>query len=199
MSPEELLKYLKSTTNTRIHHSLDAIYEVCLEQKERGINDFSIITIARLGADRGVPKTQSIRNKTGENYRALIKAFADNCDTKTSSKNKRKSDAWIDDIKDPKLKTIVQIQSAQLAEAKKLLREIAPPDLEIRVFDSQVSISEYKLSKSERASLEYLISKEFLNEWDFQVGERGEVRDSSGKRIFKVASIDALKKALKYL
>lgn len=40
-------------------------------------NDFSIATIARLGYKRGVPKNQSLRNKTGENYRALRRSFDD--------------------------------------------------------------------------------------------------------------------------
>ena len=34
-----------------------------------------LTSIARLGHQRGVPKAQSLRNKFGESYRALIGAF----------------------------------------------------------------------------------------------------------------------------
>ena len=72
MNPEELLNKLKHGSSLKIQQSLDAIYEVCMEQQERGIQDFSVSTISNLGFNRGVPKAQSIRNRTGEKYRALI-------------------------------------------------------------------------------------------------------------------------------
>lgn len=78
MNPEELLEKLKQGASAKVKETLDAVYEVCKEQQERGINDFSIATIAKLGSKRGVPKAQSIRNKSGEKYKALIVAFADN-------------------------------------------------------------------------------------------------------------------------
>ena len=75
MNPEELLNKLKHGSSLKIQQSLDAIYEVCIEQQERGIQDFSVSTIANLGFNRGVPKAQSIRNMTGEKYRATSKSL----------------------------------------------------------------------------------------------------------------------------
>lgn len=66
---------------------MTAIYDICMEQQERGIYDFSISTIAKLGCKRRVPQAQSIRNKTGEKYRALIQAFADSTSSKKKLKN----------------------------------------------------------------------------------------------------------------
>ena len=90
MKPEELLNKLKVGSSLKIQQSLDAIYEICTEQQERGIHDFSISTIAKLGNNRGVPKAQSIRNKTGEKYRALIQCFADLSTQNLSYENHRK-------------------------------------------------------------------------------------------------------------
>ena len=76
MDPKAMRDHLKTLTKERTHATLDAIYEVCQAQVTRGISDFSISTIARLGERRGVPKAQSIRNATGAHYRALIESFA---------------------------------------------------------------------------------------------------------------------------
>ncbi len=66
--------------------------QICTEQQERGIGyDFSISTIAKLGNNSGVPKAQSIRNKTGEKYRALIQCFADVHLKNLSYENHRKA------------------------------------------------------------------------------------------------------------
>jgi len=35
-----------------------------------------------------------------------------------------------------------------------------------------------------------------MEKWEFKIGERGDVVDSNGKKVFKVATIDAIKKSL---
>ncbi|EGU31131.1 hypothetical protein VII00023_20065, partial [Vibrio ichthyoenteri ATCC 700023] len=66
LSPELVLTQLKRKASSRIQNSLDAVFTICQEQQDRGLNDFSYSTVARLGKGRGVPAAQSIRNKTGE-------------------------------------------------------------------------------------------------------------------------------------
>jgi len=46
-------------------------------ERKRGLSDFSIATIVRLGHKQGEPKAQSLRNKTDESYRALLRSFED--------------------------------------------------------------------------------------------------------------------------
>lgn len=199
MSPEETLSYLISVTSTRAHRALNAIYHVCGEQLERGLSDFSISTISRLGFSRGVPKAQSIRNKTGESYRALIKSFADNSPVKKIALRPKSADAWIDDIKDPRLRLLVQIQASQLAEARTIAQEIIPPGFEIYVDDRRAVQAEHKLNAVERRALEYVLSDEFMCQWGFNLGGFGDVVDASGVKVFKSGTIDAIKKALEYL
>jgi len=75
LAPEELLEELKIHANSRKRRSLEIIAEICSEQRERNSKDFSIATIGRLSTKAERPATQSIRNKTGGDYRALIKAW----------------------------------------------------------------------------------------------------------------------------
>ena len=102
VSPEEILVKLKENASARARKTLDAIYEICDEQRQRGVSDYSIVTIARLGYKRGVPRAQSLRNKTAESYRALISAFEDNAPPKNISKVKKTDKDWIEEIENPK-------------------------------------------------------------------------------------------------
>lgn len=77
MNPEELLNKLKLAHHLKFSNPLMQSMRYVLNNRNVGIHDFSISTIAKLGNNRGVPKAQSIRNKTGEKYRALIQCFAD--------------------------------------------------------------------------------------------------------------------------
>jgi len=199
MTPEELLVELKMDVKLKVEQTLQAIYEVCSEQKQRGLSDFSFSTISRLGEGRGVPKAQSIRNKTGEPYRTLIKSFEDNTD-KNSSKNKKHKGKldWIEEISDVRLKILVGHQAAQLAEAKRTIKEFTPPDMVININDG-LAIQTESLNTLERTALEYLMSDDFIHKWQFKKGIHGDVLNAQDERVFKIATLDALDKALKNL
>lgn len=198
MTPQELLDNLKLGASAKKSKTLDAIYAVCQEQVDRGANDFSYATISRIGANCGVPKAQSIRNSSGEAYQALIKGFAELTESKQLRKRKS-ADAWIEEIADPKIRLLVSMQHAELIEAKRLVREIVPPGTTIVVDDRRGGSSQHRLSEVERRALEFLVSDEFLKEWDYMAGDRGEVIDNLGNRKFKPGTIGALRKALQYL
>jgi hypothetical protein len=199
MTPEELLIELKMDVKLKVEQTLRAIYEVCSEQKKRGLSDFSFSTIARLGEGRGVPKAQSIRNKTGEPYRALIKCFEESVDQKKPKNKvyKGKLD-WIEEIKDVRLKVLAGHQAAQLAEAKRTIKEFTPPDMVININDGLAVQTEY-FTPLEKTALEYLVSDEFIEKWSFKKGSHGDILNDNGDRVFKIATIDAIEKALKNL
>jgi hypothetical protein len=201
MQPQEMLAQLKLNASTKICETLDSIYAVCNEQLERGVNDFSIATIARLGQGRGVPKAQSMRNKTGEPYRALIQSFADVQSSKIKMKPRKIDEDWIDEIENPKHKLLARIQASELRAAQRELREIVPPNSRINIYDytnAPVGLS-YKLTDQEQRALTYLISPEFQKTWGFKATEFGELVDQNNKPVFKAATIDAIKKALEHL
>ncbi|MBE0470717.1 MAG: hypothetical protein IBX55_14575 [Methyloprofundus sp.] len=201
MTSDQLLEKLKQDASSKVQDTLDAIYKVCKEQQERGVYDFSISTISKLGHGRGVPKAQSIRNKSGEKYRALILAFADSNAKKTPIRPSKNDEDWIEEITNPKHKLLVRVLSSELKQAKKQLDEIIPPKLRIDVYDHKAPSSENqsRLSEQERRALEYIISPRFQKKWLLTPNEYGELVDQNNKPVFKVATIDAIKKSLEYL
>lgn len=201
MNPKELLEKLKQGTSSKVQETLDAIYQICLEQQERAIDDYSIATIASLGQKRGVPKAQSIRNKSGEKYKALIQCFIDNNPVKNITKLLKHDEDWIDEIKNPKHKLLAKIQASELKATKQQLKEILPPNLRIDVYDHKHSpdLTEYKLTELEKRALEYLLSASFKSKWNLTENDYGELVDTNATPIFKVATLDAIKKALEYL
>lgn len=202
MTPADMLEKLKENATPRAVATLEAIFEICTEQKERGVDDFSIASIAKLGHKRGVPREQSLRNKTGEIYRALIKSFAE---TKKSEIRKApvpiSKDDWIEEISNPKLKLLARMQAAELSAAQARIRDFVPPGTRIDVYDHHASPidSESKLTAQERRALEYIISKEFQRKWNFSETIYGEIVDSNQKIVMKAATIDAIKKSLSHL
>ncbi|MCE7531673.1 gamma-mobile-trio protein GmtX [Acinetobacter nosocomialis] len=202
MKPEELLNKLKHGSSLKIQQSLDAIYVICIEQKERGIQDFSVSTIANLGFNRGVPKAQSIRNKTGEKYRALIQCFADSSSQKLNlAKPSQTDNAWIEEIQNPKHQLLVRIMASELKEAQQIIREIIPPKQRIDIYDHKNMIPDesYKLSDQEVRALQYLLSIDFQKKWNLKPTDFGELVDESNKPVFKVSTLDAIRKALEYM
>lgn len=204
LSPDQVLERLCSNASNRTIESLKAVYQVCNEQHERGLTDFSFSTIARLGKGRGVPAAQSLRNKTGEHFRTLIAAFEcmpNNATNATKPRLSGKTLAWIDEISDPILKLQVNILLAEKSEAERLLQAVVPIDqcIEIRDHVGTTSINA-RLTDLEREALEYLVSTEFLRVERLEQGPNGSiVRAENQKRFFPVATLDALNKALLHL
>ncbi|MGB0466642.1 MAG: gamma-mobile-trio protein GmtX [Pontibacterium sp.] len=201
MKPDELLEKLKETTSPKACKTLDAIYEICVEQEQRGLNDFSVATIARLGHKRGVPKAQSLRNKTGESYQALLRSFEDQHRGDKPRVEARAEDDWIEEIQNPKHKLLARIQASELAAANKKLRDFLPPGtrIDVRDYQNEALGEDHKLNNLERRALEYLISEEFLGKWEFSISEYGEIVDGTGTVVLRAATVDAVKKALTYL
>ena len=201
MKPDDLLKKLKETASPKGCQTLDAIYQICVEQEQRGLYDFSIATIARLGYKRGVPKAQSLRNATGEQYRALIKAFEQQHMGEKPKTEHRREDDWIEEIQNPKHKLLARMQASELAAANRKLRNFVPPGTRIEVRDHQNEADDQDrtFSNLERRALEYVISTEFLGKWDFSISEYGEIVDANETVVLKIATVDAIRKALTYL
>lgn len=72
IDPIKLFGQLSENASTRKKRSLEIIHNICKEQNERGSKDFSIPTISRLSVKEKGPSEQTIRNKSGEDYRVLM-------------------------------------------------------------------------------------------------------------------------------
>lgn len=198
MTSEELLNKLKADASPRVKASLDAIYQVCNQIKKVGGDDFSISTVSKIGEKYGVPKAQSIRNKSGEVYRTLIKSYLEISQTKSQIKTTAKY-SWIDEIPSLKHKSLAKMLVAELMEKERMIKEIIPPGLQIKVYDGIPVSKGIKLSDLEFKALTYLNSDEFLKKWNFTRGQHGDALDLNGVRIMPIATFDAIDKALKSL
>lgn len=202
MTPEETLEHLKKDATPRTRRTLDAIYKVCMGQVERNTYDFAYPTISKLGLGTGVPQAQSIRNATGEPYRVLLQAFVNAAPKKQVLKVNKGENAWVDEIEDPSQRYLTRVLLSQLNDARRTIREFVPPLMEIMV-DDRTSVWDgggaVKFTKSESRAINYLLSDEFLDRWNFKRGEVGDVVAENGKRVFKPATIEAFEKALRYL
>ncbi|TGU85403.1 gamma-mobile-trio protein GmtX [Acinetobacter pittii] len=202
MTELEFLDVLKQDASATMQKTLDAIFEICREQKMRGDYDFSVMKISTLGYKRGVPRAQSIRNKSGEKYRTLLNYFAENS-PKTSTKNKlsKTDEDWISRIDNPSLQLLARVQAAELKEARQTIKEIIPPNTRIIIEDyKNANINpSLKFNHIEIKALRYLLSTEFQTKWNFKATDTGELVDSEGRSVFKPGTLNALRKALEYL
>lgn len=201
-TPEEMLALL-CERSPRQKASLTAVYLTCKDIADSGGTNFSAENIGRLGRKHGAPRAQTIRNKTGDNFKALIQSFKERPDARQRVQNGRSSADWVESIKDAKTRILVEKSLAELAEAKRTIREMIPPGSVIVVDDRRGSVDkkspEFKLTRLEREALEFLLSDSFLSQWKFFRGQRGDVLDSRQKVVFIPATVPALEKALKYL
>lgn len=198
MTPEDMLDFLCKKA-PRQSKTLQAIYDVCRKQLESGSSDFSYAAIARLGSALNVPKAQSIRNKTGENYQALIKSFEGDKDAKTRVPKPKPSDAWADDIKDPKHRILVYRLLGELSEAQTIIKEFVPPGLIIKIDDRSKSLPDFRLTNIERRAIEHLRSDDFYLAWKLTKGDKGDALDLQGRAVFKPGTMQAIEKILKHL
>ncbi len=198
---EDVFKKLcAEATNDRIKSSLIAIHAVCEEQYDRGSKDFSISMIARLGESRGVPKAQSIRNKTGERYRVLINAWQD-AHSEPSVPKKLDSLSWIERIDDPTIKYLVYdlvSTNKSLSSELQLCKSVTKLTIDMRA--NSTSLEKVKSNKSESLidseveALKCAIDDTFLERMGWEKTFRGAILDQNGTCVFKNGFVSGINK-----
>ena len=210
--PDELFAQLYENASTRKKRTLKLIHETCRKQSESNIKDFSIGTIARLIADNGGPSEQGLRNKNGQDYRALINTWAkySNVSTKKpkTAKTSGINDEILANVSDPTTRALVGIL---MAENKKLKRENSllkqqttltidmrkPKDKNIGVNQNTVLLpSSHDLTEMELNALRDAISDEFMQHRGWTVDKYGRVKEK-GIQVYKPGYVNAIKKVLK--
>ena len=204
---EAMLEALCSGADPRKVRSLRLIHAICVEQSERGSDDYSIATIGRLSAERGGPAAGAIRNKPGEAYRALIKTFADSTDAKATvpaSARPAEIDSILEGVSDPVLRTrlgllLAELKStrAQLLAARHLANRTTTLDLRSLSSDQLPSPSPSQvLTPLEIRALEIAISSETLEHWGWRTDDSGRVTTDTGRTVFPAGFVTAIRKAL---
>lgn len=207
MHPDELLEQLKKTANIRKQRNLEIIHSICREQFERGSKDFSVATIARMSEERNGPVKGSIHNKTGDDFKGLINAWAQQTGGVTRKIRKISEnpyEALIEKIENPALRSMM---SGILAENRKLKREnnllksetdrildlrpqpkVEPTDL------AQIISASAFLLPSETEALCHAVSEKFLAEQGWKCDDNGRITNNIGRQIYKVGYATAIRK-----
>lgn len=193
-------KLVIEATDTRRKRSLSAIHEVCRLLSERAVSDFSYRTIVTLGKDRGlpIPGEKSIMNGTGAHYRQLIHAWRSTSD-QSKVVVKISSHAWIEHIKDPVLRMSVALLAEELRairakESRKSQQSGAP--IMIGSMAGHILSPNIRLNDAEVAALKAAIDPATLQLIGLAIGSRGEVVDSTGRKVQKPGFRDAIEKVL---
>lgn len=190
---EALLERMKTK---RSRSSLEAIHEVCRDHKETGSLDFRVATIVRFGADRGVPSAQTIKNATGEAYRALIKAWQESV---PKPKKTRASDDWVSEVKDARIRFLIEdliVRNKRLEQQIKVFRQA---DFNIDLRETVQSNDLPEFIDSEIEALKNAISESFLHKMGWEADSRGRVTSSKGNKIYGPGYVTAIEKLLSIL
>lgn len=211
MHPDDVLAELLKSAGTRRRKSLEALHAVCREQFERGAKDFSIATIGRLSVARGGPTDGSIRNKAGDDFKAVISAWAKHTGGSTRKLPKVSEDPLMTLIQKVEAPEVRSVLAGVLAENRKLRREVnllkhaASQTNYIDLRKSAEALPSTAgellpaptlLTDSELAALQHAISPELLSDEGWTLDQKGYIVNDLGRSIFKVGFVPAIKKVI---
>jgi hypothetical protein len=208
IAPNDFLKALCNGAHPRKQQSLQLIYRLCEEQHDRGSSDFSIATIGRLSAAVGGPSAAAIRNKTGDDYKALIKIYAEAVGGKAKKVPARKGsilDEILEGVSDPVLRTRIGILLAELESARgqvTALRHLAGQRAVLHMGPTETVSTDavvpcaIDLSKQERNALERAIAPATLQHWGWVAEANGRVKTDAGQVVYPAGYLTAIQKVL---
>lgn len=210
INPDELYNLIYKDASIRKQRTLEIIHEACKKQVQEGILDFSIGTIAKLIVSKGGPSEQSLRNKNGDDYRLLIKQWADFANASTKKPRSQKpmslNDEILESINDPTTRALIGMI---IAENKKLKKEVSllkqrPTTIDMRKSkdesfgigkDTVLVSASYNLTETELKALSEAISDEFMQHRGWTVDDYGRVKEK-GILVYKTGYVTAIKKVL---
>jgi hypothetical protein len=203
--PQQLLHALCQDAHSRTATSLRLIYSICEEQDKRGSSDYSVATIGKLANEQGGPSAQAIRNKSGERYRALIAAYADNIGGRKKKGARPKTstaDDLLEGVTDPVLRARINLLVADLAATRAQLlaaRHLASQNAVLTLDTApgagkSTATATPEISAQEKTSLATAISSTTLAHWGWKLDNNGRVLTEHGQVVFGVGFATAIKK-----
>lgn len=211
--PDSVLQaLLKKSTRSQKEANLRKLHEVCAAQ-HAGSKDFSLPAIGRLWEAAGGIKARALYNAASDDYRTLIKAWADFSGPvelpATPAKESRRY-SFLARIEDPAVRALVQgvvIERDKLEGEVNLLKSLstltinrapalatAPPVSAVALLPGATPSA--ALTGSERAALERAISPDFLDGEGWVETKNGAVKKENGRTIFDPGFTKAIRKVL---
>jgi hypothetical protein len=146
---EELFRELLSKTGSRRKHAnLANVWKALEHLRGLRVKDFSVASVGRTVAalDLGSPKTQSIRNSEGKDYRDLISAFAAQFGETREIRSTSPAEDLVASIEDPKTAAQVKLLTSENTALKRRL------DLLKNAYSRLKPLSEFRVDSSDEAT-----------------------------------------------
>lgn len=203
VNPEELLSSLKDAAkSSKTIKSLEAINITCLEMLDKKV-EITYSSVAAFGEAHGVPKAQSIRNKSGEPYRLLIDSWKKLIPKSQINKTSKypKSYEWIGSINDASIRFLVDDLKARATSLQAELdrvKSITTLEIDLRdvEYESNTNKFPFKLTNSEFEALKSAIDEGFLKREGWSSDQYGRIKNDKNREMYKVGYMSAIKKIL---
>lgn len=210
--PDAVLEaLLAKPSRSNVTRTLNALHDLCRTNHTAGLRDFSIATIGRKADEAGLLSYRSLYNPSSQIYRDLIQAWAAYAGPVISLPPKTlASHEYLLKIHDPAIRMIMQGIIAERDALKTQMNMIKGSNL--GTIDKRpmgatilsnpaagptvVLMPSAQLNESEREALKAAISPAFMTDQDWEEGERGEIKTSKGRPIFKHGFTSAIRKIL---
>jgi hypothetical protein len=213
MDPNQLFETLKAGARPQKQHNLEITHQVCAQLHRLGSKDFSLATVGRMSEERGGMSRRALYNTTSGDFKVLIRTWAEFAADKSPKAKPREAlpsdNELLKKISDPALRALL---GAIIAERDRLRGEIkvlksnSNVVIDKRVLPGHVNVTPKGqvvqvvggagLSETEKNALAQAISPEFLHQEGWGEGERGEILNSRGRRLFEIGFTNAIRKLL---
>jgi hypothetical protein len=199
------LAYKKSAPKASKVKNLEKLWSVLESIREDGGQDYSLAEVGRRLGKIGGPKTQSLRNSQGSQYRDIITAYANamNGSLKYVSKTKSNVDQAIELITDPSIKAIIKValEDAKLLKTRNDNLHAAFKSLNIGDLPTRKDVETGKQLNDNPSKSESLksLTPQFLNalkkgidasrlaQQELNIAIEGSIENEHGDRIFPAA------------
>jgi hypothetical protein len=188
--------------------NLELLWQVLVGMWVEGCRDYGVAEVGRNLTQAGGPKTQSLRNESGQDFRRIIEAFAACAGARARGQLTRggsQLDIAVESLSDPAARAmfrqvvaenkLYKTQNDQLRSAFKKLSirppdHAAQPDAAIPVMPSP----KQSLTAREAELLKRNLSPERFEENGWQLAEGGAVVDDSGVVVLSSGFMDVIAK-----
>ncbi|WP_394211600.1 gamma-mobile-trio protein GmtX [Psychrobacter piscatorii] len=212
---ESVLDTLKDGRTPKTQRSLEGLNTVLKDYFDSGRRDFSITTIGRISEEKGGVGYQSIRATANRHYRDLIEAWAAKAQTTTKkppsipAKKSGQDYQLLERIDDTAVRAlfgqIIRERDRYKSEAN-MLKNQTQIIIDKRPTTFTESNSEARVellpslkgvcSDNEIKALRTVCSDEWLEKFDFNANDLGQVKDEYGNEILPRGFLTGLRKLL---
>lgn len=213
--PKQVFETLMANARPQKQKNLQIVHEVCAELHRLGSKDFSLATVGRKSESQGGMSQRALYNTTSDDFKLLIRAWANFATVGNVTAKSRPSVAQTTDsdllrkIDDPVLRALlghIIAERDQLRSEVQVLKANTKVVIDRRVLPGHINVtpqgqvvqimSNVGLSDTEKQALAQVISPEFLQQEGWSEGLNGEILNRNGRKLFDIGFVHAVRKVL---